>query len=152
MDNSLQLLIILIIIYTVFANILNKKKQVPQRTEIPMDTQGEDSNDSSPQYSQDDVYLDILGNRLPASKKNNIPVEPVPSNNMEIKTDTDIFQLDIYTDSQQASVNFSQPMIVDTLRTNKRTLELKSKIKNPAKLREMILISEILNKPKALRR
>lgn len=153
MDNFLQILIFLVIIYSIFANVLSKKKTEKQRTEIPNNAQGEEPEVSSPQYSQNDIFGDLFGNRLPNTPgSETLPKEPIKSTVLEKLVNTENVQPELYSNYIQQPVNFSQPMIVDLILTNRRTLELKEKIKNPATLRDLILISEILNKPKALRR
>ena len=60
----------------------------------------------------------------------------------------------ISLETQQAKTLSDEPHIAYEVgfSFNRRTNELKQKIKNPVTLRELYLISEIINKPKAIRR
>jgi len=156
MDNFFQVLILLIIVYSVFANILSKKKSENQKIEIPQNAKGENPDDASPQYSQDYIFGDIFGNKLPRQEEN------MRANYETAYSQPDIKQADqkvqeqspgLKNEIKEQTYSVDPPIMVDVSRpTNIRTLELKKKIKNPATLREFILISEILNKPKALRK
>jgi hypothetical protein len=156
MDNFFQVLIILIIIYSVFANILKKNKSEKTKIETPQDTKGEDPDDASPQYSEDYIFGDIFGNKLPRQEE--VGQEKYKTSNLQtVIKEADQKEVEqspvLKNDIPDQTYSVAPPIMVDVaLPTNVRTLELKKKIKNPATLREFILISEILNKPKALRK
>jgi hypothetical protein len=132
MDNFLQVLIFLVIIYSIFANVLSKKKSEKQRTEIPDNAQRGEPDDSSPQYSRDDIFGDIFGSRLPNNQRKSLPEEPLTSAEPEVQADVENIQPELYSNFFQQPVNLSQPMIVDLMLTNRRTLELKEKKDSPA--------------------
>lgn len=172
MDNIFQLLIFLFVIYTIFNSVFGKKKTQRPQNNFPRNETGEADTKASlqPQYSSTtDILQDLFGLKIPKSgdEYENLPQRNYP-NNLEIdlpeidkESDTgkrnipDInYDNLISLEAQQTKTLSDEPHIAYEVGSsfNHRTIELKQKIKNPATLRELYLISEIINKPKAIRR
>lgn len=172
MDNIFQLLIFLFVIYTIFNSLFGKKKPQKPQNNFPRNETGEAETKTSPQpqySSSTDILQDLFGFKIPKSgdEYENLPQRNYPG---DLETDLpDIEKLtepekinvqDVNYDNlpplelQQNTIITDEPHIAYEigLGFNHRTNELKQKIKNPVSLRELYLISEIINKPKALRR
>lgn len=171
MDNLFQLLIFLFVIYTILNSVFGKKKPQTKERRIPQESTGEVETTASPQprYSSNDILQDLFGVKIPKSgdEYESYSTQRYPSN-----LETELPELDYQTEPEQSNmpdVDYdnlpsleSQQKIVTSedyhnvyevsSSLNQRTIELKQKIKNPTSLRELYLISEILNKPKALRK
>jgi hypothetical protein len=178
MDNLFQLLIFLFVIYTIINALFGKKKPPRTDREIPRERTGEVESDTSPQpqYSSTDILQDLFGlkipktggeyetypqNRYPSNLETDLPDidnQPEIDNQLEIEKrnlpDVDYDKLPSL-ESQQKSISISEEIHTAYevgFSFNSRTTELKQKIKNRSALQELYLVSEILNKPKALRR
>ena len=171
MDNLFQLLIFLFIIYTIINAVMGKKK--PQRTdkEIPSERTGEVESKTSPkpQYSSNDILQDLFGikipktedeyetyprNRYPSDLETDLPpIENEPNVEKGNLPDIDYDKLPSLEQQQNVTSSTDLHSAYETNNSlNQRSIELIKKIKNPKTLKELYLISEILNKPKALRR
>jgi hypothetical protein len=171
MDNIFQLLIFLFIIYTIFNAVFGKKK--PQRTggNIPQRQPEEVKSDTSPRTasSSGDILEELFGfkipktggeyethspNRYPSNLETELPdldSQPGVENRNIPDVDYDkLPSLELQQNVTSATEYHSAYEVTNTL--NKRTKDVIAKIKNPTTLRELYLISEILNKPKALRK
>lgn len=172
MDNLFQLLIFLFVIYTIINSVFGKKKTQSPERKIPQESSGEDELKTSPgsQYSSSDVLQDLFGLKIP---KTGNEYETYSSNKYPSNLETGDNDLanqiepeqrkmpDVDYDklpsleSQQKSISISEEIHTAYevgFSFNSRTTELKQKIKNRSALQELYLVSEILNKPKALRR
>lgn len=171
MDNLFQWLIILFVIYTIFKSVLDKKKTQRRDGEIPHERSGEVESDTSPrpQYSSGDVLQDLFGFKIP---KTGDEYETYPPKNYPSDLEADLS--DVYAQSKiekeelpnidydkLASLEVQQippttaeyhSAYEEVVLQNQRMADLKEKLKNQKTLRELFLISEILNKPKALRK
>ncbi len=160
MDNLFQLLIFLFIIYSIFNVIFGKKKTQGTGANVPGKPEGEGSTKSSRSSPPTDLLEEMLGYKT--RETNNEYQEPKPNTGSTwippvIETgitDVKISEDSVPTpmDSNQTSSASPDQIKYSLASGNARTQELKYKIKNPSTLREFYLISEILNKPKALRR
>ncbi|MBI5730440.1 MAG: hypothetical protein HY963_04815 [Ignavibacteriales bacterium] len=171
MDNIFQLLILLFVIYTIYNSLFGKKKPQRPQNNFPRDETGEAETKASPQpqYSSTDILQDLFGFKIPKSEDEygNLPRRNYPGN-LEI----DLPEIEEESDSEKRNVpdiNYDKliSLEVQQIKTlldephiayevgssfNRRTIDIKQKIKNPASLQELYLISEIINKPKAIRR
>lgn len=172
MDNIFQLLIFLFVIYTIINSLFGKKKPQRPQNNFPKDETGEAETKTSPkpQYSSTtDILQDLFGLKIPKSgdEYENLPQRNYPGN-LEI----DLPEIEKESDSEKRNIpdiNYDKLISLETQQTktlsdephiayevgfsfNHRTMDIKQKIKNPASLRELYLISEIINKPKAIRR
>lgn len=154
MDNLFQLIIFLFIIYALFGALFGKKKQQQSGSE---NSNGEGQQKSSP--SSEDI-LEMFGFKLPKSggeyekphpmpnlkKKTRFDRESSPVKTSELTTPTPMVEVKTEQDSSEHSKIYEAPRTF-----NSRAVSVKEKIKSPTSLRELFLISEILNKPKAHR-
>lgn len=176
MDNLFQLLIFLFVIYTIINAVFGKKK--PQRTnrEIPRERTGEVESDTSlqTQYSSGDILQDLFGlkipktggeyetypQRYPSNLETDLPDidnQPEFDNQLEIEKrnlpDVDYDKLPSLELQQNVASSADYHTAYEVHSSlNQRTVEIIQKFRNPKTLRELFLISEILNKPKALRK
>jgi len=171
MDNIFQILIFLFVIYTIFNSIFGKKKPQRPQNNFPGNETGEAETQASPQ-SQDssaDILQDLFGFKIPKSgdEYENLPRRTIPrdleTGLPDVENQTDPKKKDIQDinydqlpsiELQKNTIITDEPHMAYEVGTsfNSRTIELKQKIKNPITLRELYLISEIINKPKAVRR
>src|SRR3989339_529724 len=166
MDNIFQLLIFLFVIYTIFNSLFGKKKPQKPQNKFPGNEPGEDETTPSPKprySSTEDILQDLFGVKIPESGDE---YENPSQSNYPSDLETDLPDIENQTEPEKKSiqdVNYDQLPSVEfqqsTIATdepqaafevgfgfNNRTNELKQKIKNPATLRELYLISEIINK------
>lgn len=154
MENFIQLLIFLFIIYFLFGSIFGKKK--------PQDQTSEGSGAEGPKRpspTTEDV-LEMFGFKIP---KTGGEYEQ-PLSQPEIKKKTRLEQIKL----KAATSELTAPTVMEEVKeektfadnvkayeaaqvSNERAASIKEKIKSPSTLRELILVSEILNKPKAFR-
>ncbi len=171
MDNLFQWLIILFVIYTIINSVFGKKKPKITDKETSMDRMGEVESNTSPrpQYSSGDILQDLFGFKIP---KTGDEYETYPPKDYPSDLEADLS--DVYAQSKiekeelpdidydkLASLEVQQipPTTAEyhlayeeVVLQNQRMADLKEKMKNRKTLRELFLISEILNKPKALRK
>lgn len=163
MDNIIQILVILFIIYSIFGSALGKKKPQNRQQKFPQDGTGEDQNASpKPQYSGTDILEDLFGVKLPKTGNEypRIPKYPkttdVQNNSQDLETQVAVSNYDNLR-SPEVQPNLDVPVELEkaAIVVRKKTpvaAALKKKFQNPSTLRELYLISEILGKPKSLRR
>lgn len=174
MDNIVEIIIFFFIIYSIVAPLLSKKKQQQQRAQrqSPRNYSGdEEKHSSSPRTSTTDILEDFLGFKIPKTDNeySHLP-EEYPTGDRELKTMD--YETDLQTNYRSLEKELKLPNInleklsvqnkiesvepvkeYELLTKNYSKLsELKSKFKDPASVQDYILISEILNKPKSLRR
>lgn len=169
MDNLFQVLIFLFIIYTIFGSAF-KKKKTDQR-KFPQSGEGEDHQQSSPKpkYQTTDILQDLFGMKIPKTEGE---YEDLSQNKYSKDYETDLPDIEkqvelaggkindinydkLSTDELQQKMNWDEDSSIayESFKSiSQRTLELQRKIKNPRTLKELFLISEIINKPKSLRR
>jgi len=170
MDNLFQLLIFLFVIYTIFNAVMGKKKQVPKQNRMPQENMGEVETDTSPrsQDSSAEILQDLFGFKIPRTgdEFENIPAEQYPSNyqtDYQNVEETPLGQTDIpdIDYDNLPSIEYQNNLAVPeeltsaydiSQKVNQRTVDIKQRIREPNSLKELIVISEILGKPKALRR
>jgi len=180
MDNIIQIIVFFFIVYSILAPILGKKKP-PQKTNKKPVKQNYNYNEgvrnkprTSSQPSSTDILEDILGFKIP--KTGGEYEKSIPESrdiNYDLKTvdyDTDLKTnyRNLETDSKIPNIDYDKlpsiesdkkfdsvqsELIADTLtKMSKKTRYIKSKIVNKAEIRDIFLIKEIIDKPKALRR
>jgi hypothetical protein len=172
MDNLIQLLIFLFVIYTIINSVVGKKKPQGPARKIPRESSGDDEINTSPnsQYSSTDILQDLFGFKIPktGNEYENYSQRQYPSNletgspDQTTQIEPEQVKIQNINYDKLPSLELQQKSIVHSeeiqkayevgFSFNPRTLELKEKIKNPKTLQELYLISEILNKPKALHR
>ena len=155
MDNLFQLIIFLVIIYSVFNVIFGKKKPQGTGPNIPNKTSGDGTQKPTPDFAAGDILEEVLRIKIP--KTENEYKIPIPQQ-LEVPEAEKVSEVEIASNSEPELMDVTKedksgPEKVQILInvSSQRTLELKNKIKNPSSLRELYLISEILNKPKAFR-
>ena len=181
MDNIFQLLILLFVIYTIYNSLFGKKKPQRPQNNFPRNETGEADTKASPQpqYSSTDILQDLFGLKIP---KSGDEYETYPQKNYPGNLEIDLPEIEKESDAEKRNIpdinydklispviNYDKLTSLEAQQTktlsdephiayevgfsfNRKTNELKHKIKNHATLRELYLISEIINKPKALRR
>jgi len=176
MDNIIQLIVFFFIIYSILAPILGKKKQQKTRKQIPGDYQGDvRKTGSSPRSSGTDILEDILGFKIPKTddeyegysyeneynqkqkySKDYDTDLTINYKNLEQESKTVDLDYDKLSASEIKQKQQSQKKITVTyskLKTeNKKANDIRKKLTNPSSFREIFLITEILNKPKAFRK
>ena len=178
MDNLFELLIFFFVIYSILTPILNKKKRQNTERKVPQRYPGDVKKNTPPQPSPRDIFEEMLGFKIPKSEDEyRNPVPPSSrSNNSEMPsidydTDLKVEYEDLETDRKMPDIDFdkltstqieeikkkeeaqqSLGIYKSAKSLNKKTIEIKQKLSNPSSFREIFLMSEILNKPKALRR
>ncbi len=184
MDNIIELIIFLFIVYSIFSSFFGKKKpqQKPQ-SEIPRNrpTEGVPKRTSSRQDSIETLE-ELFGFKLPKTddefpqyKQTSTKQTETTSWDPEQEFRTKVSQRETKVNQQvekplpninydkldlleaRSKRKFVKPSIKTSEQKkeflpNARAKDIRKKLENPATIREMILISEILNKPKALRR
>ncbi|MFA5803917.1 MAG: hypothetical protein WC879_04690 [Melioribacteraceae bacterium] len=171
MDNIFQLLIFLFVIYTIYNSLFGKKKPQRPQNNFPKNETGEEETKASPksQYSSTDILQDLFGLKIP---KSGDEYETYPQQNYPNNLEIDLPEIEKESDTEKRNIpeiNYDKFISLEAQQNktisdephvayevgfsyNRRTNELKQKIKNPVSLRELYLISEIINKPKAIRR
>ncbi|MGD8780108.1 MAG: hypothetical protein PVH88_14230 [Ignavibacteria bacterium] len=181
MDNIFELLVILFLIFSAFSSILSKKKkqrkEMEKKTSSPVPSskkskdifeelfglkfpeENEETIETVSYKTEEentwDPESEFLGGTKPSQpktrqiekKSSKIESQYKPSwqqVNYDKLTRSEIKELDKETTLKE----FSKTKVS----VNKKALEIKTKLNSPTTIREYILISEILNKPKALRR
>ncbi len=178
MDNLFQLLIFLFVIYTIINSVFGKKKSQKTNREIPQRRTGEVESETSPQpqYSSGDILQDLFGlkipktggeyetypQRYPSNLETDLPdidnqpeIEGKYLSDVEAKNLPDVDydklpSLELQQNVASSAEYYTAYEMSSSL--NQRTVEIIQKFRNPKTLRELYLISEILNKPKALRK
>ena len=160
MDNLIQIIIFLFIIYFLFGSVFGKKKQQGTGGNVPDNSEGEEQQKSSPSSSPEDL-LEMFGFKIPKTGgEYEQPRTTIPTadrrtrfEQMQQPETTSEFIPPTPMDSAKEDKEFAErTKVYDTPRTiNERANSIKQKIKSPSSLRELILVSEILKKPKAHR-
>lgn len=176
MDDVFQIIIYLLIIISFLAPIFKKKdqqkKQQQQRQRYPLQNDFEEpaTNKTAVETKQQDY--DVLkelenffkvGNEEEIQQANFIETKQEPDTQVQKSDYQSIWDrkkaevekvvnvLDKKIENQ--AKHFEEQLAYQQVRqTNKLVLQLKNNIRNPSTLREYILFSEIIGKPKALRR
>ncbi len=174
MDNLLEYIIFFFVLWSLLSSVFGKKKQ-QQKPKPAQHRTGTTLQKEKQSYSSTDIFEELFGMKIP---KTGGEYPPLPSKHSpqdyernwetesetvslektsEIKKEIKTVNFDTYSSLETAkSTKRIQPLTtaikVQTEQLSTRTLDIKKKIKKPSTLREMILISEILNKPKALRK
>ena len=182
MDNIFQLLIFLFVIYTIYNSLFGKKKRQRPQNNFPRNETEEAETKASPQpqySSTTDILQDLFGLKIP---KSGDEYETYPQQNYPNNLEIDLPEIEKETDTEKRNIpdinydklispgiNYDKLISLEAQQTktlsdepqlayevgssfNRKTNELKHKIKNHATLRELYFISEIINKPKAIRR
>ena len=160
MENFIQIAIFLFIIYALFGSILGKKKKAESENNIPESLEGEDQQKSSPSSSPEDL-LEMFGFKIPKTggeqvpEQTNLPAQQKMTRIEIEKSNVSTSKLTASTiaEDEKKEKDFKeQSKVYDTPRSiNERANSIKETIKNSSSLRDLILISEILKKPKAYR-
>ena len=174
MDNIIQVIVIIFVIWSILGSAFKKKPQNPPQ-KVKRRIPGDGSNQPSPNYSKtsQDVLEDILGFKIPQPnseypEESNYEAEDLEISSKDLETNTP----EVGTEAQYDSipdVNYDKLAPLETAASkslrvdiHKQYLEkvfvtdqreqIKKKIRDRSTLRDAVLITEILNKPKALRK
>ncbi len=174
MDNLFQVLIFIFIIWSIVGSAFKKKpEKTPQK--VARKNPGEGKQNPSTRYpkSSQDVLEEILGFKIPQQNQDDPYSTNYENENLEKSSqDVESQQLDISSFDRNISIpdidydkiNAQVSVESEKLQTNihqqyslnktenKKNLLIKSKLKTKSSLRDNFLISEILQKPKALRK
>jgi hypothetical protein len=156
MENLFQLLIFLFIVYSIVSALSGKKKT--KATDEQEDTNKTGDVNTSPNNSTGDILEDLFGIKLPKTGNEYPKQKPASSPFNRKPEDVSIVEGEPVPEDPSLKVagkviTVEQSKAYDTsFSFNQRTVTLKKKIKNPETIKEFLLISEILNKPKALRK
>jgi len=159
MDDIIRIIFFAIIIISFFGSLFKKKPQLKRQNS--QDQMGESAMRTPPSRNYE-ILQDVVGRRLPKTGGEYPPLKTIPSN-VDNSWTVPIDKIDekpeaVYDkptplEEVMKSESYSEPqkLYVPITPLSKRAIELKKKISSKATLRELYLISEILNKPKALR-
>ncbi|MGK9475970.1 hypothetical protein [Melioribacter sp. OK-6-Me] len=137
MDSLFEILIVLFLIYSLVSSIFAARKK-----EENSSTGGESS--SSP-----DLFEDLFGTKMPKKTQNENTFSWNPEEEfINIKKSESTIQKE--TIAKSPVKKLSKPYQEKTTKT--KADSIRKKMKDPKTIRELILISEILNKPKAFRK
>jgi len=178
MDNLFELLIFFFVIYSVISALMGKKKQQNTGKKIPQRYPGDAQTKTSPHPSPQDIFEEMLGFKIPkdedeyqntATQTSGSTIYEMPS--IDYDTDLKVEYKDLETEQKIPDVDFDKLTVeqIDAIKkkeeieqnlesyklpshANERAAKIRQKLKNPFSFREIFMISEILNKPKALRR
>lgn len=163
MDDIIRIIVFIFFVWSIIGSLFsnkNKKKDTPQRKYRRNYSGKEYQSLPSSSKTPEDILGEIFGNKLPNSmdydnKPNNVELE---NENLE-KNEKSITQWNIDYDKlssleederilkKEIEKDFNSTTITQLSSKN----IVKEKIKNKNSLKDAIIISEILNKPKALR-
>jgi hypothetical protein len=174
MDDIIQIVVFFFIIYSILAPLLGKRKSQKVNKKVPPKYREDVRKErASSRLSSNDILEDILGFKIPKTENEYSTSSPENrSENYDLKTvdyDTDlkVDYKNLETSSKMPNVDYdklpfmesiktaeSQPALVldSSLKLNERATFLKYRIADKVELRDIFLIKEILDKPKALRR
>lgn len=176
MDDIIQIIVFFFIIYSILAPILGKKKPQKAQKQIPADYQGDvRKTGSSPRSSGTDILEDILGFKIPKTgdEYEGYSIENGYNQQEKYSKDYDTDLKTNYKNLEQESKTVDQDydklsasaikqkqlsqeknrITYSQLKTaNKKANDIRKKLTNPSSFREIFLMAEILNKPKALRK
>jgi len=159
MDDIVKIIFFAIIIFSFFGSMFKKKPQ-PKRENSQDPTGG--SAEQTPPPSSYDILRDVLDRNLPKTGGEYPPLKTtspkidnswtVPIDKIDEKPES-VYDTPTPLEDAMKSESYSEPqkLYVPIAPLSKRAIELKKKISSKATLRDLYLISEILNKPKALR-
>lgn len=175
MDNIFQIIIFIFVIWSIIGSAFGKKK--PQNKQpLPRRIPREGSNNPSPNYRQtpQDVLEDILGFKIPKTEDEystgaNYELEDLEKSSQDLEKDSqEVYKRNKYEQAleeidydklgsleemplqqtkAETSDAYSQKYTVYS-----QTSQLRSKFNNKTSIRDAVILSESLGKPKALRR
>jgi hypothetical protein len=159
MDDLVKIIFFAIIIISFFGSMFKKKPQPKKQNS--QDWMG-GSAKQTPPPSNYDILRDVLDRNLPKTGGEYPPLKTTPSkiddswtvpiDKIDEKPEA-VYDKPTPLEDAMKSEFYSEPqkLYVPIAPLSKRAIELKRKISSKATLRELYLISEILNKPKSLR-
>lgn len=174
MDNLFQVLIFIFIIWSILGSAFKKKPEKPQQ-KVARKIPGEGKQSPSSRYpkTSQDVLEEILGFKFPQQDPNdsyssNYENENLEKSGEDIETkqiepaafdknvsipdiDYDKIKTQVSVESEKLQTNIHQQYTLSKSE-NLKSIIIKKRLRTKTSLRENILISEILNKPKALRK
>ncbi|MFA7420716.1 MAG: hypothetical protein WCZ90_13610 [Melioribacteraceae bacterium] len=176
MDNIFQIIIFIFVIWSIIGSALGKKKTQNKQQPMPRRIPREGSNNPSPNYRQtsQDVLEDILGFKIPKTEDEyptrvNYELEDLEKSSQDLEKDTqEAYKRNKYEQAleefdydklgsledmplQQTKVETSDAYS-QKYTTYSQTSQMRGKFRNKTSIRDAVILSEILNKPKALRR
>ncbi len=179
MDDIIQVIVILFIIFSFFSNALKKKpEKKDNRTKIQTRRVEPRKTASTQQPSPTDILEDLLGLKLPktdgeyqfpnrgrdyededieresASLENSLPETEKQPKYASTYQDVDydkIASMESTQETKQLEFDLNKVYDYKSLE-HKKSFDIVKRIKNSSAIREAVLISEILNKPKSLRK
>ncbi len=174
MDNIIQIIVFLFIIYSILAPLFGKKKPQKNSKQVPENYGGDvRKTRTSSKPTTQDILEDFLGFKIPKtgdeyenySRKTELDYVSPKTENFD--TDLKINYRDLEAESKLLNSEYDkyptlESVPMGTSLTTKvldaafpfsdRTLLIKKYLYNKNELRSAFLFSEIINKPKALRR
>jgi hypothetical protein len=180
MDNIIQIIVFFFIVYSILAPILSKKKppqkvnKKPAKRNYGYNEDVRNKTRTSSQPSSTDILEDILGFKIP--KTGGEYGKPFPSrrktdyddlktvdydtdvktNYKDLETDTTIPDVDYdklpSVETAKAMISSSEALTETSSAKNQKAKFVRDKFINKVEIRDIILIKEIFDKPKALRR
>lgn len=176
MDNIIQLIVFLFIIYSILAPILGKKKSQKAKGQVPGKYPGDVDDKTSPPTSTRDIFEEMLGFKIPKNEDEYQGPESQSSDSKDVEIASVDYDTDLKIDyknleavqtipdidydklpSQESEpteleTSFTTKVIDTAIPFNNRTIAIKKLLMDTKTLRNLFLMSEIINKPKALRK
>lgn len=174
MDDIIQIIVFFFIIYSILAPIFGKKKQQQNAyKKKPTSTMEGESKSGSPSNSSSrDIFEEILGFKIPKTDNDYSRTEEYPTGDRELRTIN--YETELQTDYRNLEKESKIPDgnyeklaakikaeaeaphlhydLQKSYEENAKLVELKKRFKEPTTIKDFVLVSEILNKPKALRK
>jgi hypothetical protein len=174
MDDIIQVIVILFFIFSIFGSVFGKKKPPQKRPQrIPQRRPGEVKTSSGSQYSSSDVLEELFGVKLPKTGNEYPRIERdyesvnIESEAADLETTTLDFTRQNLKTNEVQDINYDKQLSLedtkpkdhlpsvdkyDKKRYLLKSFEIRKKFVSSSSLKDAILISEIINKPKSLRK
>ncbi len=175
MDNIFQIIIFIFVTWSIIGSAFGKKK-TQNKQPLPRRIPREGSNNPSPNYRQtsQDVLEDILGFKIPKTEDEygtlaNYELEDLEKSSQDLEKDTQetnkrnkyeqaLEEIDYDKLGSLEEIPLQQTKIETSdaysqkYKAYSQTSQIRGKFRNKTSIRDAVILSEILNKPKSLRR
>jgi ribosomal protein L15 len=176
MDNIFQIIIFIFVIWSIIGSALGKKKTQNKQQPMPRRIPREGSNNPSPNYRQSpqDVLEDILGFKIPKTEDEystgtNYELQDLEKSSQDLEKDTQEVNMRNKYEQALEDIDYDKLGSLEDMplqqtkaetsdaysqkyTTYSQTSQMRGKFRNKTSIRDAVILSEILNKPKALRR
>lgn len=154
MDDLIKVIFFLFLLWSLIGPIISKNKKQKERNHIPKDPEDK----ARKPLPSNEVLEELFGLKLPREFENNFELEKedLEKSVKPLETTFDKQQWDIdYDKIASLEKDFKilqENKIISTTTKSNYAFDIKRKIKSKSSLKDAIIISEIINKPKSLRK